>query len=75
MNSYQYYSNLIPSKPIFETFSRMFVNYLHILKIIVNNLQGLQLSIYFFKMKSEVCKLFENNTKMIFENVTKIICK
>ena len=52
----------------------MLVIYLRILKIIVNNLQSLQLSVYFLKIKHKVCKLFETNirkdTKMIFENIT-----
>ena len=41
----------------------MFVIYLRILKIIVNNLQSLQLCVYFLKIKHDVCKIFENNIR------------
>ena len=37
----------IPSKPKFEIFSKIIAIYLQILKTIVNNLQSLQLSIFF----------------------------
>ena len=38
----------------------MFVIYLLILKIRVNNLQSLQISVYFLKMKPKVCKILKN---------------
>ena len=46
---------------ITNIFTKMFVIYLRILKIIVNNLQSWQLSVYFLKINQEVCKIFENN--------------
>ena len=55
--------NNIPSEPKFEIFSKMFVIYLRILKIIFNNFQYSQIYCKLLKIKHEVCKIFENNLR------------
>ena len=53
----------IPSKPIFVKFSKIFVIYLLILKIIVYILPTLHISVYLiiYKIIHKVCKIFKNN--------------
>ena len=53
----------LPSEPKFEIFSKMFVIYLRILKIIENNFQYSQIYCKLLKIKHEICKIFENSLR------------
>ena len=52
-----------------------FIIYLRILKIIVNYLQSVQLSVYFVKIKYELYKIFENNICKYKKIIFKILRK